>query len=481
MKSCILVGNLYVELVSTDYVQFTYTQLTQLTEQISETNSNPKQVDDGGTTDEAEEPPTSDIDTPALSTASSMVSIDKDNIEYPHYKRKLSTSPSDEAETAHKFPRTAYRQAQSKDDNQAYQNDDRKHSSSGTRTNLDNVTTANTRTGLSTIKNHSKISHKVQPGTSRSALASRKLRDKVTSGTYVVQEKRFKSWKEKISDLDPGARFDKGNPRKVLHSRCSTWLLVKEPGDTTRFKQHVETCQAKPVPVGGTLTGMGWLKKNVEASDVGRNTSRESGKDEAKMPCRGVSDMDNPLVDRYLKRTGAGGGGGRSIHAISRERFKKEFKYLTPAEKEVVQVAQRAEWAWRNDHLNLRVHAMNCECFTSSTSLATSLCTKCKHLLVLKAFTDAIRKKMPLDENLKYTNVQYTNPILGHLYAKVKGLRAIIEHKVSDAACFEIYLINYELVECKFYTMHQVCRSSVGWARRKSGLQWLTRGYVYRP
>jgi len=171
--------------------------------------------------------------------------------------------------------------------------------------------------------------------------------------------------------------------------------------------------------------GMGWLKKNVEASAV--------GKSEVKMPCRGVSDMDNPLIDRYLKRTGAGGGGGRSIHVISRERFNEEFKYLTSTQKEVVQVAQRAGWAWRNDHLNLRVYAMNCERFTSSPSLVSSLCTKCKDLLVPKVFVHAIRKKIPLDENLKYTNAQYINPILGHLYAKVKGLRAIIEHEVSSA------------------------------------------------
>jgi hypothetical protein len=74
---------------------------------------------------------------------------------------------------------------------------------------------------------------------------------------------------------------------------------------------------------------------------------------------------------------------------------------------------------------------------TSSRSLASSLCATCRRLLALKAFTDAIRKKMPSDKNLKYTNAQYLNPTLGHLYAKIKGLRAIIEHPVGNAQLFQ--------------------------------------------
>ena len=80
---------------------------------------------------------------------------------------------------------------------------------------------------------------------------------------------------------------------------------------------------------------------------------------------------------------------------------------------------------------------MNCEHFMSSISLTSLLCTKCKHLLILKAFTNAICKKTPLDKNLKYTNAQYINPILGHLYAEAKGLRAIIEQEVSVAQPFQ--------------------------------------------
>jgi hypothetical protein len=183
--------------------------------------------------------------------------------------------------------------------------------------------------------------------------------------------------------------------------------------------------------------GMGWLVKkgsgtSGDGKDEGRDDRKEGVEDLRKMPCRGVSAMDDVSIDRYLKRTWVGGGGARSIHVISRERFKTEFRYLTRAQREEVQMVQRAERRWTNDHVSARVHSRKCKLFTSSHSLASSLCFECRDLLNLKAFTDAIHKPMPSDKNLKFTNMQYLHPDLRRLYKKVKGLRAIIEQTVSD-------------------------------------------------
>ena len=256
--------------------------------------------------------------------------------------------------------------------------------------------------------------------------------------TYVVDAKKHEKWKVKIHKMDPDVRFDKSDIRRILHTRCAKWILVKEPGDTTRFMEHLRACPVKPVPAGGTLMGMGWLTK-VE-KDKGTNESVE-----LTMPCRGVAELDNPLVDRYLNRTGAGGGGARSIHLISKERFNSEYKNLTKDQKDEVCVAQRAEWAWRNDHLNLRVYAANCEKFTSSHSLATSLCLECKSLLDLKAFTVAIHKKTPLDENAKYVNAKYVNSVLLRLYGKITGLRNIIDQPVSNVCCRYLFFAHSNL------------------------------------
>lgn len=375
-----------------------------------------------------EEPPTSDIDTPTPSTASSVAAADVDEgIESSHHKRKLSIDSSNEGGPTHKLPRATYKQARL-NDMEADLGKNFEHGSTGDHTSQSD--TSAHPSSFHPVEKSTKVNHKARSGTSESAVASRKLRKRIASGNYVINEARHKNWKEKITHLDENARFDPRDPQRAFHSRCSTWVRVKELGDTTRFKRHVETCQAKPVPARGTLMGMGWLKakKSVEADS--------SGEGEASMPCRGLSEMDNPLVDRYLKRTGAGGGGGRSIHVISRERFEMEFKYLTRAQKDEVQATQRAEWAWRNDHGNLRVHSTNCLRFTSSQLLATSLCIKCRHLLTLKAFITAIRKQTPLEENLKYTNAQYLQPVLGRIYGSAKGLKAIIEHPVGGAKQF---------------------------------------------
>jgi hypothetical protein len=195
---------------------------------------NPEWFGDDGTTDEGEEPPTSDIDTPAMSTVSSTASVDTDNdvqVGYQHRKRKLSISPSDKVKTSHKLPRTAYRQlrlkdkeymqskdeehTQPKDEERTYQNDSSEHNASGIHTNPDTVAPS-TRTSLGTATDHSEVGRKVQPGGSRSALASRKLRDEVTSGTYIVREKRFKNWKEKIFNLCQG--------HSAPNALCVSWL-----------------------------------------------------------------------------------------------------------------------------------------------------------------------------------------------------------------------------------------------------------------
>lgn len=389
---------------------------------------------------------------------SSLVSIDHDaGVDSMRSKRRLSVNSLSESEATCKFPRVAYKLPQLRDAEGAHLAENSEDDFSENRTSLDD---ANAHSGHDLARKHPKTNDEAQAGTSISAINSRKLRKAIASGTYVPKKKRVKSWKEKITNLDPGALFDKSNSRKILHSRCSTWILAKDTGDTTRFKQHVEDCHVKPIPAHGTLMGMGWLKttKNIETGSGRRSERRESGKNvTVKMPCRGVSDMDNLSVDRYLRRTGAGGGGGRSIHVISRERFKKEFRYLTRTQKEEVQAAQKAEWSWRNDSTDLRVYATNCERFTSSHSLILSLCTKCEDLLTFKAFTDAIRKKTPLDKNLKYTNTQYLHPVLARIYKNAKGLRMIIEGSVSGAERTFNLLIHSKLLGCKFYTMYQVC------------------------
>ena len=230
------------------------------------------------------------------------------------------------------------------------------------------------------------VKGRIEPGTSSSAQASQKIRNEANNGTYVAGGKKLENWRRKICKLDPDVKFNKENSRKVFHTRCAWWLLVKEPGDTTRFKEHLQACRVKLVPVEGTLFGMGWSRERRTEDKMNNKLS---------MPCRGATALDNLLIDQYLKRTGAIGGSARSIHTISKERFSADVKYLTRDQKDEVYAAQRVEWAWRNDHLNLRVHATNCEGFTSSHSFATSLCPSANHYLVSRLSWSQFTRRSP--------------------------------------------------------------------------------------
>lgn len=381
-------------------------------------------LDIGGVTDGEDEPPASDLDGPALSTVSSLVSVgDEDEIEPTHHKRKRSPSIglSDGIDTSRKLFRTnvgSRRQVRSEDAEAPHQ--DRPDTST---TKVDAKVTTNSVASV--------VKGRYKPGTSRSAQESRKRKEKVESGMYDPRPEKVEARRAKIRGMDPEVKFDENDHYRIFHKRCGRWIRAKEVGDTTRFKEHLRVCPVKPVPTGGTLMGMGWLKK------IEKNGERmESREHKPMMPCRGVSGLDNPLVDQYLTRTGAGGGGARSIHLISRERFSAEYKNLTKGQKDEVHAVQRAEWTWRNDYNDVRVFATKCKGFTSSRSFDSSVCHECKSLLNLKAFTVAIHKKIPLDENAKFVNTKYVSPVLLDLYGRVKGFRNFIDQNVSITFCY---------------------------------------------
>ena len=149
-----------------------------------DTQSDPEWFDNsGGITDASEEPPTSDIDTPALSTTSSVVSIDaNEETKSLHHKRKLSISLSGNGKLIHKFPRRENEQVWSGNAEGGQSGNSDKHTGS---TNPDD-----TATETCSHLQQPRIGHKVQHGASRSASTSRKLRKAVASGNYVIQEKR---------------------------------------------------------------------------------------------------------------------------------------------------------------------------------------------------------------------------------------------------------------------------------------------------
>ena len=269
-------------------------------------------------------------------------------------------------------------------------------------------------------------------GTSKSAVASRSLRKSVKSGTFNINQEKFRNWKTKILQSDHDAEFDKHDLWKVRHSVCGEWKRVKEPYDTTRWKKHLRDCEEmkkKKIVKTPSLFSMGFIKVAKQAGSMVKESQKSPH-----VPCPGITEADDARVTKYLKRTAALGGGGRSLAVISKEKFKKLFSKLKFAKsrKTVVDI-QMHEWKWRNDHENLRVYSTSCQKTVpdrSTNAKRPKPCSSCITVLQSRPFKNAIRVPIPSDENYKFVNFRFRSKLLGNIFGRTIGVKHIIEDDV---------------------------------------------------
>ena len=281
-------------------------------------------------------------------------------------------------------------------------------------------------------------------GTSKSAVASRLLRESVKKGSFIINEEKFQTWRSKILQSDPNSEFDAHDLWKVRHSVCGEWKRVKEPYDAARWNKHVKECEEemkkKKIVKTPSLFSMGWFK--VEK----KNTVKIEPP--SQVPCPGITEADDARITKYLKRTGVLGGGGRSLTVISNEKFGKTFTELKEAKsKKTVVDTQMHEWKWRNDHGNLRVYSTSCQKLVNSRSTDSKRpkpCLSCVAVLQSRGFKNAIRVPTPSDKNYKFVNFRFRNKLLGRIFARTIGVKHIIEDEVwRILSYFLIYLFIY--------------------------------------
>ena len=279
---------------------------------------------------------------------------------------------------------------------------------------------------------------KAGEGSSKSAVASRVLRQQLKEGSFEVVDDKYQRWKKKILDGDGEAKFDKDNICKVRHSICGTVVTVKEPYNSVRWKDHLEKCKAKmkgKKPLKSpSLFAMGWAVKSakkvkkVDTVDIGEKLQV------GQVPCPGITESDNPKVVQYLRRTGALGGGGRPLPVIAKELFNKLFSKLKlKSNRNKVVDTQMHEWKWRNDHENLRVHSTSCQKKVADRSAAAKRpkpCPDCVNVLRSKAFKNAIHRPIPPDKKFIFVNHRFRNKLLGKIYACTIGVKEIVEAEV---------------------------------------------------
>ena len=158
------------------------------------------------------------------------------------------------------------------------------------------------------------------------------------------------------------------------------------------------------------------------------------------VPCAGITEARESRVTRYLLRTGAKGGGAPNLTSVARALFNdSEIQYarLSQAQKKLVRTEQHHQHTWRDDHGAMAVFSTVCEKtaeLTSTTPLELAICTQCLRISRATAFHTALNRKMPDEENFVYNNNDYKPETLGSIYAKQKGIKPLIEDKVSTIA-----------------------------------------------
>jgi hypothetical protein len=304
-------------------------------------------------------------------------------------------------------------------------------------------------------------SPKLVIGISRSATASRKLKQSMLDGSFQVNSQKQDNYEQEIRIVDREAAFQYGSTWTVYHSRCGKWFTMSEAYNTTKFKLHVKGCKASP---GKTSTMTAWAKKlgwkvkdksstlassivTCDEPDTAIGVKRprmeiteemavEQLKPPHYLPCPGITAKTDPRVAVYLLRTGASGGGARSVTAIAQERFGVSFKDLGHDDQELVHKLQQHEHTWRNDHVNKAVFSTKCN---RRVDLEHQCCVLCLHVLNSRAFKNTLRVPLPPNSNYKFLNHQYRNESLGLIYAKSAGLQELFE----DEVCCYVYRIHW--------------------------------------
>lgn len=269
-------------------------------------------------------------------------------------------------------------------------------------------------------------------GIGRSTKASRALNEKVASGSFVLNPKRWMSFREKVILLDRDAITE---PKSVRHSKCGKFIQMKEPYNIAYFESHVAKCKKRTTSNMMTIKNMFKNHPQPKREKIDSKPSTTS----TRIPCPGLSASDHPRIPLYLERTPATGGGSSKINKISASLY-PEVRYtdLSTEEQQNVLAAQRLERRWRNEHDLQRVYSMECKkvAQTSESSLNDYVgpCYQCLAILSDPGFRKVLLKEKPDSENVKYTPKMWINDDAVVKWGNIRGLMPIIQefNKVTE-------------------------------------------------
>lgn len=300
-------------------------------------------------------------------------------------------------------------------------------------------------------------------GISRSAIASRKLKADMDAGTHVFNDVRLQNFESKCRLVDKMAQFRyEGKDWRVFHSGCGKWQLMSEGYGAKQFEEHVHRCNSKGQSKLKFMTLGSFFTKSASVRSTPKDTQsagRSNSPSVSVEPCSGITAHHDKRVTKTVLRTGADGGGARSITVISLEQFNKSYGDLSKRKKAKVDTQQMHEWTFRLDRQHVAIYSMSCKkSVATDGSKGPHACVSClKMLKTDDRLKSTMCKAMPKDANFKHLNEKYRGKSDADRYAKTQGLQNLI----TDVHLFFPLGIPCILIfpgsECKEHCMCSLC------------------------
>jgi hypothetical protein len=269
-------------------------------------------------------------------------------------------------------------------------------------------------------------------GKSKQAASKRRVLLQIQDGSFSLEKNRWEEYKCKLAELDPQFEVCDSDPRlvrSVKHSRCGSWILMRAPYHTDRFKAHVKSCSYSTAggrmntlaAYGVTVCPLSAFSPSVPPSAPSPSASIPStSSSSSSLPCLGLTEKDDRRIAQYFERTCVNSAGGVGIHGIAKELFSEEFKNLTPERKDMVRQKQMQTHTWALDHQRKAVHAIGqnaCEGTAILGSDGTLIpCNHCLDLLGNRAFRNAIDREPPHDDYRMFVPHVFQPAEIGKMY-----------------------------------------------------------------
>ncbi|KDQ06022.1 hypothetical protein BOTBODRAFT_121980, partial [Botryobasidium botryosum FD-172 SS1] len=141
---------------------------------------------------------------------------------------------------------------------------------------------------------------------------------------------------------------------------------------------------------------------------------------------------------RYLHRSGVAGGGAPRRSKLALDQYGCTWKDLDEAQKKKVVKEESAQYVWINRHDLLAVFSVNCKkhvlTYTDPSACGESQpCDSCADVLDDKRFRNALHRKMPSEDHMRFAPAQYRPELLGTIWSMQTGVRQLVEmHKDDD-------------------------------------------------